>query len=178
MRADETAPDGTTPDGTTPAPIPRRALLASAAATLSTAALTTVWVADSAPAHAASADAEASARASGPLGHAGPLAHKGVNFDTDRDVWRTEYVRREMAAIKKQRHCNAVLLLGHDLDRLTEAASIAAAHGLFVWFEPRQFDKDAERTLAFLGSVARAAERLRARHPGVRSFAAVAHRFR
>ncbi|MEU5580655.1 abortive infection protein [Streptomyces huasconensis] len=154
------------PDGTAPAPT-RRALLASAAAALSTTALTTVWSADNAPAHAASADAEASSRASGPLGHAGPLAHKGVNFDTDRDVWRTEYVRREMVAIKQQLHCNAVLLLGHDLDRLTEAASIAAAHGLFVWFEPRQFDKDAEQTLAFLGSVARAAERLRARHPGV-----------
>ncbi len=58
-------------------------------------------------------------------------------------------------------------MLGHDLDRLTEAASIAAAHGLFVWFEPRQFDKDPEQTLAFLGSVAHAAERLRARYPGV-----------
>ncbi|WP_314249982.1 hypothetical protein [Streptomyces sp. DSM 40907] len=95
------------------------------------------------------------------------LTYKGFNFDTDREVWRTEYVRREIAAVKEQLHGNAVLLLGHRLDRLTEAASIAAAHGLFVWFEPRQFDQDADQTLAFLGSVARAAESLRTRYPGV-----------
>ncbi|MBM7171453.1 abortive infection protein [Streptomyces sp. G44] len=147
-------------DGTAPAPIARRAVLAGAAA-LSTTALTTLGAAGDARAHATSTEAQVSPRS------AGSLTYKGVNFDTDRDVWRTEYVRREIAAIKEQLHCDAVLLLGHDLDRLTEAASIAAAHGLFVWFEPRQFDQDAERTLAFLGSVARAAERLRARHPGV-----------
>ncbi|MFB6576006.1 abortive infection protein [Streptomyces sp. NPDC056402] len=95
------------------------------------------------------------------------LTYKGVNFDTDREVWRTEYVRQEIAAVKEQLHGNAVLLLGHRLDRLAEAASIAAAHGLFVWFEPRQFDQDAEQTLAFLGSVARAAESLRTRYPCV-----------
>ncbi|MGW1892437.1 hypothetical protein ACWCP6_19670 [Streptomyces sp. NPDC002004] len=50
---------------------------------------------------------------------------------------------------------------------MTEAASIAAPQGLFVWLEPRRFDQDAEQTLAFPGSVARATERLRARHPHV-----------
>ncbi|WP_327387865.1 hypothetical protein [Streptomyces sp. NBC_01207] len=67
----------------------------------------------------------------------------------------------------EQLHGTAVLLLGHRLDRLAEAASIAAAHDLFVWLEPWQFDQDAEQTLAFLGSVARAAESLRARYPCV-----------
>ncbi|MER7001112.1 abortive infection protein [Streptomyces sp. NPDC000410] len=144
----------------TPAPIARRTLLASAAA-LATAALGTACAADNARARTTSTDAAASPRT------AGSLTYKGVNFDTDREEWRTEFVRREIAAIREQLHCNAILLLGHDLDRLTEAASIAAAHGLFVWFEPRQFDKGTEQTLAFLGSVARAAERLRTRHPGV-----------
>ncbi|MFD0271686.1 abortive infection protein [Streptomyces sp. NPDC127106] len=139
----------------TSAPIARRTLLAG------TAALSTVCVAGTARALPTSADAPALPRT------AASLTYKGVNFDTDREVWRTEYVRREIASIREQLHCNAVLLLGHDLDRLTEAASIAAAHGLFVWFEPRQFDKDAEQTLAFLGSVAGAAERLRTRHAGV-----------
>ncbi|MFD7628547.1 hypothetical protein ACFV7Q_21330 [Streptomyces sp. NPDC059851] len=139
----------------TSAPIARRTLLAG------TAALSTVCVAGNAGALPMPTDAAASLRT------AGPLTYKGVNFDTDREVWRTEYVRREIAAIREQLHCNAVLLLGHDLDRLTGAASIAAEYGLFVWFEPRQFDKDSEQTLAFLGSVARAAERLRTRHPGV-----------
>ncbi|MFE5590334.1 abortive infection protein [Streptomyces sp. NPDC056549] len=139
----------------TTARIARRTLVAGAAA------LSTACVAGNARARTTSTDTAASQRTPA------SLTYKGINFDTDRDVWRTEYVRREIGAIKQQLHCNAVLLLGHDLDRLTEAASIAASHGLFVWFEPRQFDKDPEQTLAFLGSVARAAERLRARHPGV-----------
>ncbi|MGW7459953.1 hypothetical protein [Streptomyces sp. NPDC054797] len=113
------------------APIARRTLLAG------TAALSALCVAGTAHARAGSTGAP-------PPRTATSLTYKGVNFDTDRDVWRMEYVRREIAAIREQLHCNAVLLLGHDLDRLTEAASIAAAHGLFVWFEPRQFDKDAE----------------------------------
>ncbi|MEV7568060.1 abortive infection protein [Streptomyces tanashiensis] len=139
----------------TSASIARRTLLAA------TAALSTACVAGNARPRTTPTDAAASPRTPG------SLTYKGVNFDTDREVWRTEYVRREIGAIREQLHGNAVLLLGHDLDRLTEAASIAAEHGLFVWFEPRQFDKDAEQTLVFLASVARAAERLRKRHPGV-----------
>ncbi|MFH8371122.1 abortive infection protein [Streptomyces sp. NPDC018031] len=144
----------------TPASVARRTLLAGAAA-LSTASLGTACAAGNPHARTASTDAAAPPRT------AASLTCKGVNFDTDREIWRTEFVRREIAAIREQLHCNAILLLGHDLDRMTEAASIAAAHGLFVWFEPRQFDKDADLTLSFLGSVARAAERLRTRHPGV-----------
>ncbi|MGW4704142.1 abortive infection protein [Streptomyces sp. NPDC004285] len=139
----------------TPAACGRRTLLVGAAA------LSTACVAGNAPARTTSTGATPSPRT--PTS----LTYKGVNFDTDREVWRKEYVLREIGAIEQQLHGNAVLLLGHDLDRLTEAASIAASHGLFVWFEPRQFDKDPEQTLAFLGSVARAAERLRRRHPGV-----------
>ena len=138
----------------TSAPLARRTLLAGAAA-LSTACA------------AGNTRARTTSTAALPPQTAGSLTYKGVNFDTDREVWRTAYVRREIAAIREQLHGNAVLLLGHDLDRLTEAASIAASHGLFVWFEPRQFDKDVEQTLAFLDLVARAAERLRTRHPGV-----------
>ncbi|MER7948804.1 abortive infection protein [Streptomyces sp. NPDC096079] len=139
----------------TSTPIARRTLLAGAAA------LSTACVAGTAHTPTRSTAVAASTRPSG------AFTYRGVNFDTDREVWRTAYVRREIAAIRQRLHGNAVLLLGHDLDRLTEAAAIAAAHGLFVWFEPRRFDQDAEQTLAFLGAVARAAERLRSRHPGV-----------
>ncbi|UNO38856.1 abortive infection protein [Streptomyces sp. MST-110588] len=97
----------------------------------------------------------------------GRLAQRGVNYDTDHEVWRPEYVRREMKAIKERLHCNAVILLGHDLGRLTGTARIAAEHGLYVWLEPRHFDANAEDTLTFVLSVARAAEELRAHHPGV-----------
>ncbi|MFG1999277.1 hypothetical protein ACGFNU_09040 [Spirillospora sp. NPDC048911] len=96
-----------------------------------------------------------------------PLPWRGMNFDTEREVWRTEYVRREITAIRRQLHCNAILLLGSDLRRLTEAATIAAEQGLYVWFEPRAFDGDARDTLRFVAKVARAAERLRRRYPRV-----------
>ncbi|MFC0842206.1 abortive infection protein [Streptomyces noboritoensis] len=139
----------------TSAPIARRTVLASATA------LSATCITGNAFARTPSTAPAASSRTSG------SFTYKGVNFDTDREVWRLEFVRREIAAIRQQLHGNAVLLLGHDLDRLAQAAEIAASHGLFVWFEPRQFDKDAEHTLAFLASVARTAERLRARHPGV-----------
>lgn len=137
------------------APTTRRTLLAGAAA------LSTLCIAGNARAHTTVTVPVASS------GTAGSLTYKGVNFDTDREVWRPEYVRREITAVRQQLHGNAILLLGHDLDRLAEAAAIAASQGLFVWFEPRQFDKDAEQTLAFLDSVARTAEQLRTRHPGV-----------
>ncbi|WP_067461511.1 hypothetical protein [Actinomadura macra] len=96
-----------------------------------------------------------------------PLPQHGVNYDTEREVWNPEYVRREIRAIRRDLHCNALILLGSDLGRLMLAARCAADEGLFVWIEARQFDQDAPTTLAFLSSVARAAERLRRTHPGV-----------
>ncbi|WP_328792792.1 abortive infection protein [Streptomyces sp. NBC_00273] len=140
--------------------IGRRTLLAGVAAASTLCATATATARARTP-NADDAAATASSRTPA------SLTYKGVNFDTDREVWRTEYVRREIAAVKDQLHGNAVLLLGHRLDRLAEAASIAAAHGLFVWLEPRQFDQDAEQTLAFLASVARAAESLRSQYPRV-----------
>ena len=96
-----------------------------------------------------------------------PLAVKGMNYDTDRELWRPEFVDHEIAAIRNDLHSNAVLLLGSDLDRLLHSAGIAADNGLQVWFEPRQFDADAATTLAFVSDVARAAEELRSDHPEV-----------
>ncbi|MFD0691190.1 abortive infection protein [Actinomadura fibrosa] len=100
-------------------------------------------------------------------GRGGPLAQRGVNYDTEREVWRHAYVRREIRAIRRDLHCNALILLGSDLRRLVFAAETAAAEGLYVWIEARHFDRDARATLRFLASVARAAERLRRRHPGI-----------
>jgi hypothetical protein len=45
-------------------------------------------------------------------------------------VWRPEFVRREIEAIRNELHSNAIILLGSDLDRLTLSAEIAADHGL------------------------------------------------
>ena len=70
---------------------------------------------------------------------------KGVNYDTDREIWRSEFVRHEIETIREDLHCNGIFLLGSDLERLTESAVIAADNGLQVWFEPRHFDADADR---------------------------------
>src|SRR5262245_51180674 len=48
-----------------------------------------------------------------------PLRWRGVNLDTDREVWRPDYVRREVATIADELHCNSVILLGHERGRLT-----------------------------------------------------------
>ncbi|SFN06343.1 abortive infection protein [Actinomadura madurae] len=130
-------------------PISRRTMLAGTAAAAAGLA--------AGPAHAAPA-APARGR---------PLPQRGVNYDTEREVWKPAYVRREMRAIRRDLHCNAVIILGSDLRRLMLAARCAADEGMFVWLEARQFDRDARTTLRFLASVAREAERLRRAHPGV-----------
>ena len=95
-------------------------------------------------------------------------ALKGVNYDTDREIWRPEFVRREIEAIRQDLHCNAIFLLGSDIERLGQSATIAADNGLHVWFEPRQFDADAADTLDFVASRRRGlAEELRAEHRDV-----------
>lgn len=98
---------------------------------------------------------------------AGGLRWKGVNLDTDRELWRPEFVRREIEVIEQDLHCNALFLLGSNLDRLRESAAIAADNGLHVWLEPRQFDANAADTIEFVAAVARAAEELRTEHPQV-----------
>ncbi|WP_131739995.1 abortive infection protein [Actinomadura roseirufa] len=95
------------------------------------------------------------------------LAQRGVDYDTEREVWKPAYVRREMRAIRRDLRCNAVILLGSDLGRLMLAAAAAADEGMIVWIEARQFDRNARATLAFLAKVARAAEELRRRHPRI-----------
>jgi hypothetical protein len=95
------------------------------------------------------------------------LTLKGVNFDTDREIWQPDFVRREIEAIRQDLHCNSIFILGSELDRLVLTATIAAEHGLHVWFEPRHFEADGAETLQFVSTVARAAEQLRAEHPDV-----------
>jgi hypothetical protein len=95
------------------------------------------------------------------------LALKGLNYDTDRELWLPRFVPGEIATIARDLHANAVILLGSDLERLTLAATAAADEGLAVWFEPRHFDSDAAETLDYVTTVARFAEELRADHPDV-----------
>jgi hypothetical protein len=106
----------------------------------------------------------------------GRLSQKGVNYDVGTSYfpgelslvdWRPEFVRRELEAIRTDLHGNSILLLGSDFDRLIEAAVMAADAGLYVWLEPRAPEANPQDTLAFLTSVGRAAEDLRAVHRDV-----------
>ncbi len=95
------------------------------------------------------------------------LHWRGVNLDTERGLWRPDFISNELDAIANDLHANAVLVLGSDLERLIDTAAMAAEHGLFVWLEPRHFDSDDSDTLAFVIEVATAAEALRTNYPDI-----------
>ncbi|WP_433797240.1 hypothetical protein [Actinoplanes sp. CA-252034] len=71
-------------------------------------------------------------------------------------------VRRELAVIRDDLHCNAVHLVGGDPGRLEAAAHIAAGLGLEVWLSPYPIDLAPDRIHALLLDCADRAERLRA----------------
>ncbi|MEU8664278.1 hypothetical protein [Actinoplanes philippinensis] len=71
-------------------------------------------------------------------------------------------VRRELALIRDDLHCNAVHLVGGDPGRLEAAARIAAGLGLEVWFSPYPLGLTPEQIRALFLDCADRAERLRA----------------
>ncbi|BEL05205.1 hypothetical protein Q0Z83_033960 [Actinoplanes sichuanensis] len=73
-----------------------------------------------------------------------------------------ERVRRELAIIRDDLHCNAVHLIGGDAGRIEAAARIAADLGLEVWFSPYPIDLDPGQIQALFLDCADRAERLRA----------------
>jgi len=94
---------------------------------------------------------------------------KGIAYDTgfvraginslarfDPDV-----VRRELAIIRNDLHCNAVQIIGGDPQRLELAARAAAELGLEVWFSPYPLDLTPDRILALFLDCAERAERIR-----------------
>jgi hypothetical protein len=70
-------------------------------------------------------------------------------------------VRRELAIIRDDLHCNAIQLIGGDPDRLELAADAAAELGLEVWFSPYPLELDPEQILTLFRDCAERAERLR-----------------
>ncbi len=59
-----------------------------------------------------------------------------VHGQTAREHLDPGVVRRELAIIRDDLHCNAVQIIGGDPDRLELAAGAAAELGLEVWFRP------------------------------------------
>jgi hypothetical protein len=94
---------------------------------------------------------------------------KGMTYDTgfvrngeiSREGFDPEVVRRELAIIRDDLHCNAVQLIGGDPERLELAASYAAELGLEVWFSPYPLELTAGEILALFADCAERAERLR-----------------
>jgi hypothetical protein len=103
------------------------------------------------------------------------LAYRGICYDVGtafgpdigltRERWDSNLVRGELDAIRDGLHCNAVTVLGSDLDRIVEASEYALRRGLRVVLQPRLFDHPREQILDHLAATARAAEKLRRAHP-------------
>lgn len=97
---------------------------------------------------------------------------KGVNYDTgtnyladgglSRQIWREDMVASEIRAIREDLHCTAIAVFGTRIDRITQAAEIAASHDLEVWIQPRLVDGERRQTLELLTRAAQLAETLRA----------------
>jgi hypothetical protein len=94
---------------------------------------------------------------------------KGIAYDTgfvrgsriSRESFDPEVVRRELAIIRADLHCNAVQVIGGDPERLELAARCAAEVGLEVWFSPYPLELTTNEILALFVDCAERAERLR-----------------
>lgn len=94
---------------------------------------------------------------------------RGINYDTgflpgqglSRKDFTPGTVRRDMAVIADDLHCDAVRISGRDPERLSIASRYAAAAGLEVWFAPFPVDLPADQLLPFLTDCARLAEQVR-----------------
>jgi hypothetical protein len=94
---------------------------------------------------------------------------KGIAYDTgfvykgsvSRERFDPRVVRRELAIIRDDLHCNAVQITGGDPGRLELAARCAAELGLEVWFSPCPLELTPEEILALFTDCAERAERLR-----------------
>ena len=72
---------------------------------------------------------------------------------------------RELQITRDDLHCNAVRLIGRDVDRLVRVAERALALGLEVWLSPALWGCPLDETLRYCVSAAGRAEELRKQHP-------------
>jgi hypothetical protein len=94
---------------------------------------------------------------------------KGIAYDTgfvrngeiSVEKFDLDIVRRELAIIRDDLHCNAVHLVGGDPQRLEDAARVAAELGLEVWFSPYPLELTPDEILELFADCARRAERIR-----------------
>ena len=72
---------------------------------------------------------------------------------------------RELQIARDDLHCNAVRLIGREVDRLVQVAERALALGLEVWLSPALWGRPPDETLHYDVSAAERAEELRQQHP-------------
>jgi hypothetical protein len=72
---------------------------------------------------------------------------------------------RELQIVRDDLHCNAVRLIGREVDRLVQVAERALALGLEVWLSPALWGRPPDETLRYCISAAERAEELRQQHP-------------
>jgi hypothetical protein len=96
---------------------------------------------------------------------------KGIAYDTgfvrhgeiSRERFDSEVVKRELAIIRDDLHCNAVQIIGGDPERLELAASHAAQLGLEIWLSPYPLELTTDEIRSLFIDCAERAERLRQR---------------
>jgi hypothetical protein len=94
---------------------------------------------------------------------------RGIAYDTGfirdgriaRERFDPDEVRRELAIIRDDLHCNAVQIIGGDPDRLQTAARLAAKLGLEVWLSPYPLELTTDEALSLFIDCAERAERIR-----------------
>lgn len=92
------------------------------------------------------------------------MQRKGINYDVGielkhitRPIFDIGVVHHELEIIKNDLHCNAVRIVGTDIDRLITAAEDALKQGLEVWLSPQCPEKGAQETLDYIVTCAAAA---------------------
>lgn len=99
---------------------------------------------------------------------------RGINYDTgfggavgdrSRIAFEPEVVRRELAVIADELHCDTVRISGDDPERIVLAANAAVDVGLQVWFAPFPIDLTPAQLLPYFERCAASAEEIRARDP-------------
>lgn len=89
----------------------------------------------------------------------------GVRFQPERlsvAEWDLDLVRYEVRAAKEQLHCNAIRIVGEDLERLRLTAETAVEQGLTVFLNPWLINRGVDELVPALGDAAKVAEELRA----------------
>ncbi|MFG1927860.1 hypothetical protein [Cryptosporangium sp. NPDC048952] len=96
---------------------------------------------------------------------------RGITYETGftrgtakrEDPWDLATVAEDLRVIRDDLHCNAVRIVGGELDRIDAAAHVAVDLGLEVWYSPYPIELTHDEILARFADGAERAEKLRSR---------------